>query len=59
MYEALIPSCNRVSACLFLNTIFNIEINKNAWEKFFSFIGSNSEPLGKSFPFSSDGGFQI
>jgi len=24
------PSCNRVSACSLLNTIFHIEINENA-----------------------------
>jgi hypothetical protein len=30
------PSCNRVPACSLLNTIFQIQINKNAWEKFFT-----------------------
>ena len=44
------PSCNQVSTCSLLNTIFHIEINKNVWENFFSFSGSNLGLLGKSFP---------
>jgi hypothetical protein len=31
------PSCNRVSLCLLFNAVFQIEINKNEWEKFFFF----------------------
>jgi len=48
--SSTLPSCNRVSICYLLNTIFHIEINKNEWEKFFSFNGSNLGLLGKSFP---------
>jgi len=47
-----LSSCNRPLNYSFLNAIFQIEINKNAYEKFFSFGGSNLALLFKSFPLS-------
>jgi hypothetical protein len=48
--DLISSSCNRVSICSLLNTIFHIEINKNEREKFFSSSRSNSRFLCKCLP---------
>jgi hypothetical protein len=42
LLDASITSCDRVSICSLLNTIFHPEINKNEWENFFTLLSRDS-----------------